>query len=168
MPAQNAISIQLKGNSPYLLRDKAMFKTWKDLAAKCALKAKDGVHFPDFPSDFRNLRLRDRICHNGTSHPVVQRSLKTFLVHIQIVYIHCIYFTHTYVTWMLACASCTSCSSADALAMNLYILAGPRAQHGFGFYVIFTDVRVWILRHIHWCAGDLEIKKQLSQGIPPP
>ena len=31
----------------------------------------------------------------------------------------------------------------------IYILAGPRAQHGFGFYVIFTDVRVWILRHIH-------------------
>ena len=44
-----------------LLRDKAMFKAWKDLAAKCALKAKGDVHFPDFPSDFRNLRLRDRM-----------------------------------------------------------------------------------------------------------
>ena len=33
--------------------------------------------------------------------------------------------------------------------LYLYILAGPRAQHGFGFYAIFTDVRVWILRHIH-------------------
>ena len=78
-----------------------------------------------------NLRMRDRMYHNGTSHPVVQRPLKTFLVHIQIRYIHCIYIiytlylhmcTYTYVTWMLACASCTSCSSAGALAI---ILAFP-------------------------------------------
>ena len=127
MPDRNAIMIQFEGNSQYLLRDKAMLEIWKDLAVKHALKAKGDVHFPDFPSDFRSLRLRDRMYHNGTSHPVVQRSLKTFLVHIQIRYIHCIYIiytlylhmcTYTYVTWMLACASCTSCSSAGALAIS--------------------------------------------------
>ena len=45
------------------------------------------------------------------------RSVKTFLVHIQIGFIHCIYIVSTYVharSWMLACASCTSCSSAGA------------------------------------------------------
>ena len=58
---RNAILIQFEGNTPYLLRVKAMLEIWKDLAAKYVLKAKSDVHFPDFPSDFRNLRLRDRM-----------------------------------------------------------------------------------------------------------
>ena len=42
---QKAILIQLKGSNPCLVCHQAMFKTWKDLAAKCALKAKGDVHF---------------------------------------------------------------------------------------------------------------------------
>ena len=42
----NGILIQfVKGNNPYLLCDLAVFRTWKILAAKCALKAKGDVHF---------------------------------------------------------------------------------------------------------------------------
>ena len=93
---QNAIWIQFKRNSPYLLRDKAMLKTWTDLVGKCALKAKGDVHFPDFPEN--------HACVTGCIKKVLPSTragphcwhLKTFLVHIQIGYIHCIYIrTHT-------------------------------------------------------------------------
>ena len=41
----NGILIHFEGSNPYLLCDLAVFRTWKILAAKGALKAKGDVHF---------------------------------------------------------------------------------------------------------------------------
>ena len=96
---QNAIWIQFQGNSPCLLRDKAMLITCTDLAAKCALKAKGEGNFPDFPETCACVTKCTKLILPFTRVGPHCWHLKTFLVHIQIGYIHCIYIrTHTYVT----------------------------------------------------------------------
>ena len=97
--------------------------------------------FPCFPADMI-MTSRKHLLLCITSHPVVQRSVKTFLVHIQIVYIHCIYFTytHTYVTWMLVCASCTLCSGAGALANMMLAWPGSERESSDDF-IFFLTIR---------------------------
>ena len=123
-----------------------MFKAWKDLASKCALKAKGNAHFPDFPEN--------HACVTGCTKKVLPSTragphcwhLKTFLVHIQIGYIHFIYiYVHTHVTWMLACASCTSCSSAGALAISERASAAARSAASASEHS--CNVRVHIERY---------------------
>ena len=68
---------------------------------------------PDVPKRYFRLHARDHIV--GTS------KLFWYIYRLDI-YIVSIY-VHTHVTWMLACASCTSCSSAGALAIMLSLTA---------------------------------------------
>ena len=83
-----------------LLKQKVMFISQTSLKITHAS--------PDVPKRYFRLRARDHIV--GTS------KLFWYIYRLDI-YIVSIY-VHTHVTWMLACASCTSCSSAGALAMN--------------------------------------------------
>ena len=90
--------------------------TWKDLAVKCALEAKGDIHFPDFPEN--------HACVTGTSKKVFPFTragphcwhLKTFLVHIQIAYIHCIYIR---IRTLHECSLALAALRAAALARSL-------------------------------------------------
>ena len=108
---------------------------------------------PDVPKRYFRLRARDHIV--GTS------KLFWYIYRLDI-YIVSIY-VHTHVTWMLACASCTSCSSAGALA-NM-TLAWPESERSFGwFHFYFTSDQnsLFIYEYsIIWCWHGQEASAKL-------
>ena len=121
MPDQNALLIQLKGsvhtyyvtkqcskhekiwrqNVP--LKQKVMFISQTSLQTSETCACVTGC-----TKKYFRLRAWDHIV--GTS------KLFWYIYRLDI-YIVSTLRTHTYVTWMLACACCTSCSSAGALAI---------------------------------------------------
>ena len=122
--------------------------------------------------------MRDRMYHNCTSHPVVQRSLKTFLVHIQIRYIHCIYIYTLYIhicvrtptlhECSLALAELRSAALARSLSSNAnyddvgtFVFRSKMPPPKNGVYIVQGEIALVVTamrRNTRWTSHNHQVK----------